>query len=137
MGMKLLQIEQLVQSNVPHQDENGFFDRLRRQAADVLAQRIMETSSLYERTDPTEEELRENPRAPIRHRWKIGVLTNMTELEARAKEMDRARRDGLNEAADFLIKQIAYYRNTEGHCKHVLIHQLERMAGRLRELARD
>lgn len=139
MGMQLLQFEQQVSAQKDHQlrDEPGFFRNIRISASRALAEKIMENASLYERIDPTEDELRENPLASVRHRWKIGVQTNLEEVEARAKEIDRARRGGLNEAADFLLSQTKHYLAAEGPCTHVLRHQLERMAADLRELARE
>jgi hypothetical protein len=137
MGIELLMIEKAVpnQEQAAYGREAGFLDHVRSAASRALAERIARDASLYRRIDPTEEELRENPWAPVRHRWLIGVERKMSDIEARAAQMDEARRDGLREAAALLREQTAKYEAVSGHCKWVIMSSLRDAATDLDKLA--
>lgn len=137
MGMELLSVETAVEhyEQEAYQNEPSFFNHLRRQAAQVLAERMLAEASIYRRFDPTEQELRENPFAPVRHRWRVGIERNMPELEAREHQMDEARRAGIREAAASLREQAARYDLVDGPCKWVLKNSLTDAAKELDRLA--
>lgn len=130
MGMQLLQFETMVAQveDARFGKEPGFLDNLRRDAGRALAERISRDASLYERIDPTKEELEANPFAPVRHRWRVGVETKMSELEARKAQMDEARREGRREAAQICREMAARYRTFDGSCRQVLLYQLQELA---------
>ena len=137
MGMELISTETQVD---PRQQElfgndPSFARMLRSRAARLLAEKTIEASAKYLRIEPSKEELKVNPFAPVRHRWYIGLQRDMTEIEARQRQMDDARRVGIKEAADFLRSQKEFYKRADGFCKHVLVNQLDTMADRLCELA--
>lgn len=128
--MQILQFETLVAQieDLRFGKEPGFFDRLRSNAGHALAKRIARDASLYERIDPTKEELDANPYAPVRHRWRVGIETNLSEIEARKRQMDEARREGRREAGAICRKMAASYRQLDDPCRHVLVQQLHDLA---------
>lgn len=130
MGMEVLSFEVAVtaQEQMRYQDEPSFFHHLRSNAARAMAEKTIEESARYERIDPDRKELEQNPHAPVRHRWQIGIQRDLAEVEARERQMDEARRKGLHEAAAFLLTQVSLYDRAEGFCKHVLVNQLHDMA---------
>jgi len=139
MGMELLTIEKAVshQDQSAYRKEPSFLDHIRSHAARALAEKIARDVSLYRRIDPTEEELRKDPFAPVRHRWLIGVERKMSEIEAREAQMEEARRRGIREAAALLRKRAALYESprVDGPCKWVLMSSLQDAATALDELA--
>ena len=137
MGMEVLafetQVDPLVQREFGH--DPSFRDSLRSQAARALAEKTLSECALYERIDPLQDELDRNPCAPTRHRWRVGLQRDLSEIEARERQMDKSRRQGLLEAAAFLRSKIKLYDRASGHCKHVLIGQLDDMAKALDTMA--
>lgn len=134
MGMQLLSVETAVDNHqqAAYQSEPSWLDHMRRNAAQALAERTLQEAAIYRRIDPTEKELRENPFAPVRHQWQIGIERNMPDLEARERQMDEARRDGIREAAASLREQAARYDRVDGPCKWVLRNSNGRADGKLR-----
>lgn len=139
MGIELLTIEKLVPNHEQkaYQDQPSFMDHVRSGAARALAEKIARDASLYRRIDPTEQELRENPFAPVRHRWLIGVERKMSEIEAREAQMEDARRKGMREAASLVRELAAAYENprVDGPCKWVLNSALREAAAAIDKLA--
>lgn len=137
MGMELLSVETAVDNHqqAAYQNEPSFLNHMRGNAARALAERILAEASIYRRIDPTEDELRENPFAPVRHRWRLGIERDMTALEARERQMDEARRAGVREAAASLREQAARYDRVDGPCKWVLQNSLTDAAAELDKLA--
>jgi hypothetical protein len=137
MGMELLSFETAVEhfKQAAYQDQPSFLAHIRRTAAQALAEKMLADASLYRRVDPTEKELRENPFAPVRHQWRVGIERKMTELEARERQMDEARRAGIREAAASLREQAARYDRVDGPCKWVLRNSLTDAAAELDRLA--
>jgi hypothetical protein len=137
MGMQLLSVETAVDNHkqAAYQNEPSWLDHMRRSAAQALAERMLAEASIYRRLDPTEEELRKNPFAPVRHQWQVGIERNTTELEARERQMDEARRAGIREAAASLREQAARYDRVDGPCKWVLRNSLTDAAAELDRLA--
>lgn len=126
MGMELLRIETQVAQieDARFGKERGFLDSIRSNASQALAERIARDASLYQRIEPTKEELDINPFAPVRHRWQIGVEVKMSELEARARQMDEARLEGRKEAAAICREMAARFDRVNGPCKHVIVNEL-------------
>jgi hypothetical protein len=137
MGMQLVSFEAKAARHYQEQygDEPGFRDAMRRQASHALAEIIMRDASLYERIEPTKEELEKDPFAPTRHRWRMGVERNMSEVEAREKQMEDARRQGLRDAAAELRKRAGLFDRVNGMCKHVLQSELWESARVLEAMA--
>lgn len=139
MGMIVLQVEQAVDGRAQAQygSEPRWLDHMRSRAARELAEKTLERAAVYSRVDPTEEELKKNPAAPVRHRWKIGIERDMSEIEARNRQMDEARCQGLREAAQHLRTLAVAYRNprVDGHCKWVLASSMDGAARDLDKLA--
>lgn len=137
MGMQLLSVESAVDNHqqVVYQNEPSWLDHMRRNAAQQLAEKILAEASIYRRIDPTQEELRENPFSPVRHRWRVGIERDTSELEARERQMDEARRAGIREAAASLREQAAHFDRVDGPCKWVLRNSLTDAAAKLDRLA--
>jgi hypothetical protein len=135
--MELLQIETAVASHEQKafESEPSFLNHIRNNACRALAERMVRDTSLYRRIDPTEKELCENPFAPVRHRWRVGVERNMSELEARERQMDEARRAALRDAASAVREHASRYDRVDGVCKWVIISALHDAAKELDRLA--
>lgn len=135
--MTLLQFSERVsgRDQADYGNDPSFLDHVRSRASRALAERILCDASLYRRIDPTEDDLNHDPLAAVEHRWSIGIQTDKSELEARANQIDQARREGLREAAAFLRGQVSTYARADGACKHVLVSQLNDMASALERLS--
>jgi len=127
MGMEVLGFEVAVDQREQHAfgGEPSFLDHIRSQAAITMAEKAIRESACYQRIDPTEEELLRNPCAPTRHRWRIGIQRDMSEIEARERQMGEARMEGRKEAAAIVRKIISMYSSVDGPCKHVIMDVLE------------
>lgn len=139
MGMQVVAFEAKAERH--HQDrygdEPGFREAMRQQAAHAMAETMLRDASLYERIDPTEDELKKDPFAPTRHRWRLGVERNLSEVEARERQMAEARREGLMAAAEVLRDRANKFERVEGNCKWVLMSELRESARALESIANE
>jgi hypothetical protein len=65
----------------------------------------------------------------------MGVERNVSEVEAREKQMEDARRQGLRDAAAELRKRAGLFDRVNGMCKHVLQSELWESARVLEAMA--
>jgi hypothetical protein len=112
-------------------EEQGWMDAMRSRAAHTLANMIIAGGkALYRQIDPTEEELRRNPDAPIRHQWTVGLESGMEELAAREAQIEEGRIRGRAEAAAICAEAAQRYQNQtgDGMCKWVIADALNAVA---------
>lgn len=128
-GMQILDVSVAVDAaeEALYKNEPGFFDSIRSRACRALASKIIQDASLHRRVglDAT---LRH-----VQHRWTIGVQTNLSEIESRLSDMEKARAEGRAEAAKIVYAAAARYRNShsDGPCKWVIASALEDAAAKI------
>lgn len=110
MGYELFHSEKIVSAAewARYRNEPGFLQHLRNTAAHALADRIMATA-LYRRFDPVDKV------DPIRHRWTVGIQNDMSELEARTKEVEAAFARGMMVAAAVAMDRARAYAAADGN----------------------
>lgn len=138
MGMTVFHFESAVSAReIASVPEDRIIDHMRRRAGHALADKIARDAALYRRIDPTEDEKQRDPLAPTRHRWSVGVETSLSELEARERQMEEARRDGMRHAAEIVRQAVGGFARVEGMCKHVLMSTLEDVAREIESKCTD
>lgn len=128
-GMQILDVSVAVdaEEEAMYKNEPGFFDSIRGNACRALASKIIQDASLHRRIGP------DVTMRHIYHRWTIGVQTNLSEIESRLSDMDKAGAEGRAEAAKIVYAAAARYRNShsDGVCKWVIASALEDAASKI------
>lgn len=124
MGYEILNVVECVDLGTDMRvgSEPGFLDSIRTNAGRALGCKLLQDAALYERLAPKDGE----PFPVVRHSWRVGIQVDKGELEARSRDMDRARREGMAEAARLVRESAKAYDDprVDGHCKHVLKYSL-------------
>lgn len=124
MGMEVLQFQ--TQASTMEEDHYGsdprFLEHMRSNAARSMAETVLRTAARYEKIVPKNGEPGHG--LTVTHRWRVGIERDMGEVEAREKQMEEARREGMKRAAEIVRAAAARFENVDGHCKWVLMNSL-------------
>lgn len=128
MGIEILAFDVAVSAFLPYANDSAFLVHLQRKAAVAMGEVIIKQAALYQRTDPKPND----PQPMIIHRWRVGVETNMHEMQARAEQMEEARRQGRAEAAAMLRTAADNYSIDNMHgCNEWVIRELRKQADKV------
>jgi glycine cleavage system aminomethyltransferase T len=131
--VETLGVEQTIAHAARYAKEPGFINHIRKQAAVLVAHKILETASAYRE--------REDGLGGVRYEWQFSVVMPDDNRNWFAEQIDRERRTAREaafiEAADALVSAAAQYRTLaiEGPCAHVIASELGRQAQAMRERA--
>lgn len=128
MGMELLQFQTKVSTIVEerYKDEPGFFDHMRSNAARSMAETVLSTAAKHEKIVPKKGE--PDYGLTVTYRWRVGIERDMSELEAREKQMARARYEGMVAAAEIVRSCANRFELVDGGCKWVIMDSLRAAA---------
>lgn len=135
MSMELLQFSAEVRADeeAAYGKEPGFLDHIRANAGRALADKIMRDASLH-RVYRMDDDSPWGGR--VRHVWRIGVQTDLSELEAREKQMKEARAEGRADAVDIIGRAVRRFEQTSGGCKWVIMDALRSAAEEISRASR-
>ena len=129
-GIQIYEVQAAVSpiEEANYRGEAGWLQAIRANASHHLARKIMADASLHRRYEP-------DPRdkfPAVRHVWRIGIASDLSEVEAREADMKIARAEGRQQAARVLEGMKERMLPVEaGGCKWALISQLEDAINRI------